>query len=107
MLQILLQGVTHSDIMIKSQQQTLKELQELKTMLRNSQEIPPQVLLSTPVVLLDACGRIAPFHLEFIDSAEVSVFIFSISIAGIVDNVSAGASCGIEDSLQDHWLAED
>lgn len=107
MLQILLQGVTHGDNMIKSQQQTLKELQELKTMFKNSQEIPPQVLLSTPVVLLDACGRIAPFHLEFIDSAEVSVFLFLFPVAGIADNVSAGAGCSIEDSLQGHWIAED
>ena len=72
MSQILLQGVTQNDNMIKSQQQTLREVQKLKNMFRDSQEIPPQVLLSTPVVLLDACGRIAPFHLEFIDSAEVS-----------------------------------
>ena len=77
MLEILLQGVTQNDSIIKSQQQTLGEIQELKTMFRDSQEIPPQVLLSTPVVLLDACGRIAPFHLEFIDSAEVSPFSFS------------------------------
>ena len=76
MLQNLLQGVTQNDNMIKSLQKALGEIQALTTKLRDSQEIPPQVFLSTPVVLLDACGRIAPFHLEFIDSAEVSVFLF-------------------------------
>ena len=79
MLQTLLQGITQNDNMIKSLQQALGEIQELTTMLRDSQEIPPQVFLSTPVVLLDACGRIAPFHLEFIDSAKVSVFLSSSS----------------------------
>ena len=82
MLQTLLQGVTQNDNMIKSLQQALGEIQELTIMLRDSQEIPPQVLLSSPVVLLDACGRIAPFHLEFIDSAEVSVVLsLSLSLA--------------------------
>ena len=77
MLQILLQGIIQNDVIFKSQQQTLSEIQQSRAMFRDSQEIPPQVLLSTPVVLLDACGRIAPFHLDFIDSAEVSAFSFS------------------------------
>ena len=106
MLHILLQGVTQNDKMIKSQQQILGEIHKLKIMFRDSQEIPSQVLLSTPIVLLDACGRVAPFHLEFVDSAEVSVLLF-IRLACITDSVSAGTGCTIEDSLQSHWIAED
>lgn len=49
----------------------LAELHDIATIARVSQAVPAQVLLSTPVVLLDARGRCAPFHLEFIDSAEV------------------------------------
>ena len=49
----------------------LAELRDIATMMRVSQAIPAQVLFSTPVILLDARGRCAPFHLEFIDCAEV------------------------------------
>lgn len=49
----------------------LAKLDDIASMLRTNQGMPAQVLLSTPVVLLDARGRCAPFHLEFIDSAEV------------------------------------
>ena len=57
--------------MIRNQQDMLVELRELNTMVKVAQAIPAQVLLSAPVILLDALGRRAPFHLEFIDSAEV------------------------------------
>ena len=46
-------------------------LRDIASMARVSQDIPSQVLLSAPVVFLDARGRYAPFHLEFIDSSEV------------------------------------
>lgn len=49
----------------------LAELRDISTIARVRQAIPAQVQLSTPVVLLDAGGRCAPFHLEFINSAEV------------------------------------
>ena len=38
-------------------------------------EIPPQVLLSEPAILHDARGRLLPFHLDFINSADVSILI--------------------------------
>ena len=49
----------------------LATLRDIASMARLSQTIPAQVLLSTPVVFLDARGRCAPFHLEFIDCSEV------------------------------------
>lgn len=73
MLQILLDGATQSHDITRNQQQMLAKLQDIHTIIRVDKEIPTQVLLSKPVILLDACGRSAPFHLEFIDSAEVRV----------------------------------
>ena len=70
MLHILLQGVTQKHTIMQNQQQILGQVRELKGIFRVSQDVPPQVPLWDPAVLLDACGRIAPFHLEFIDSAE-------------------------------------
>ena len=61
--------------MIQNQRDMLVELRELATMVKVTQAIPAQVLLSAPVILLDALGRRAPFHLEFIDSAEVCAHI--------------------------------
>lgn len=49
----------------------MAQLRNIDVIIRVNQEVSPQVLLSKPVVLLDARGRYAPFHLEFIDSAEV------------------------------------
>ena len=74
-------------------------------MLRVNQNVPHQVLLSAPVVLLDACGRSAPFHLEFIDSAEVSTFII-ICKADIADIIYVGIRRRAEGPLQGHWPAE-
>ena len=41
---------------------------EIKASIKTQNEAPPQILLQRPVVLYDALGRIAPFHLEFISS---------------------------------------
>lgn len=51
----------------------LAKLQDVHTILTVDKEIPAQVLLSKPVILLDARGRFFPFHLESIDSAEVRI----------------------------------
>ena len=50
----------------------MAQLRNIDIMIRVNQKVPPQLLLSKPVILLDARGRYAPFHVEFIDSAEVS-----------------------------------
>lgn len=44
---------------------------DLPTRIRLESEIPPQVLLQKPVTFLDALGRVAPMHLDFINSVEV------------------------------------
>ena len=43
---------------------------QLQSMLHLQQELPPQVTLQKPVILLDACGKVAPFHLDFITSVD-------------------------------------
>ena len=64
--------------LIANQQQLMGQLQCIDLMIRVNQEVPAQVLLSKPVILLDARGRYAPFHLEFIDTAEVSASFITI-----------------------------
>ena len=51
-------------------QKLLSEVASLRQMLQLQQEVPPQVPLQKPVILQDACGRVAPFHLDFINSTE-------------------------------------
>ncbi|KAH0557146.1 hypothetical protein GP486_005062 [Trichoglossum hirsutum] len=49
------------------------------TQFRSSLEwIPPQVIFQRPVEFLDACGRLAPFHLEFINSSEAFLAILKV-----------------------------
>ena len=67
--------ISSQNVMIQNQRDMLIEFRGLATMVKVTQAIPAQVLLSTPVILLDALGRRAPFHLEFVDSAEVCAHI--------------------------------
>ena len=53
----------------------LAQLHDMITIFKVNQALPAQVLLSSPVVFLDARGRCARFHLEFIDTAEVHVLL--------------------------------
>ena len=94
MLQKLIQNATHShtiianqQAMIHNQQETLGQLQDIAAICRLNQTIPAQVPLSNPVVFLDACGRYAPFHLEFVDSAEVCA-LWSVSSWGVLDLIA-------------------
>ena len=63
--------ISSQNNIIRNQQDMLIELRGLAETVKVAQAIPAQVLLSTPLILLDALGRRAPFHVEFIDSAEV------------------------------------
>ncbi|MCJ1247819.1 hypothetical protein MMC30_005034 [Trapelia coarctata] len=59
-------------------QQMTRRIEQLENMLQLRHQLPPQVLLQKPVVLLDACGRAAPFHLDFIDSKELFLTVLKI-----------------------------
>ena len=56
----------------------VKEVVQLQNMMQLQHEIPAQVLLQKPVLLLDACGRMAPFHLEFINSKEAFLAVLKV-----------------------------
>lgn len=66
------------EVLMRQNQELMKNIQDLNRMLQMQISIPPQVLLQQPVILLDAFGKIAPFHLEFIDSLESFSAVFKI-----------------------------
>lgn len=57
-------------IVIQQNKQLLHSVEDLRSILQTQSAVPPQVLLQQPVILLDPFGKIAPFHLDFIDSSE-------------------------------------
>ena len=57
-------------IIIQQNKQLLHSIEDLRSMLQTQSAVPPQVLLQQPVILLDPFGKIAPFHMDFIDSSE-------------------------------------
>ena len=59
-------------------QQLLSEVGSLRQMLQLEREVPPQIPLQKPVILHDACGRVAPFHLDFINSAEAFFAVLKV-----------------------------
>jgi len=64
---------------LQTQNNTLvRHVLEVKDSIRIQKSLPSQVLLQQPVVLHDALGRIAPFHLEFIDSVAAFLAVLQI-----------------------------
>lgn len=57
-------------LIIEQNKELLRTVKDLGSVLALQQRIPTQILFEQPVILLDPLGRIAPLHLEFIDSAE-------------------------------------
>ena len=57
-------------IIIQQNKQLLHSVEDLRSLLQTQSAVPPQVLLQQPVILLDPFGKIAPFHMDFIDSSE-------------------------------------
>lgn len=51
---------------------------DLRRMVDMQTMIPPQVKLRDPVILLDALGQIAPFHLDFIDCEEALMAVLKL-----------------------------
>jgi hypothetical protein len=73
------------DALRQQYDRSVQAFEQVRSMLQVQQEVPPRIMLQQPVILLDACGRIAPFHLEFIDSLEafVAVMLIRFKQAGI------------------------
>lgn len=66
------------EILMQQNMELMRNVQDLHRMLQLQITIPPQVLLQQPVILLDAFGKQAPFHLEFIDSLETFTAVLKI-----------------------------
>lgn len=66
------------EILMQQNKELMRNVRDLHRMLQMHMAIPPQVLLQQPVILLDAFGKIAPFHLEFIDSLETFTAVLKI-----------------------------
>ena len=56
--------------LVDANQQMAHDLRQMWSTVQAQLEIPPQIHLQRPVVLLDACGKISAFHLDFINSIE-------------------------------------
>lgn len=54
------------------------ELEQICGAVQLKLEIPPQVLLQNPVTLLDACGKVSAFHLDFINCTEAFLAVLRI-----------------------------
>ncbi len=50
----------------------------MRTIVQLQEKIPAQITLQKPVVLLDACGQVAPVHLDFVNSAEAFLAVLKI-----------------------------
>lgn len=66
------------EMLMQQNTQLIRSVQDLQRMMQIQMTIPPQVLLQQPVILLDAFGKLAPFHLEFIDSLEIFTAVLKI-----------------------------
>lgn len=66
------------EFLMLQNKELVRSVQELNRMLKLKTAVPPQVLLQKPVILLDAFGKIAPFHLDFIDSMECFTAVLKI-----------------------------
>ncbi|KAL8834278.1 MAG: hypothetical protein Q9170_003823 [Blastenia crenularia] len=54
------------------------ELQHMRVAIQLQLEMPSQVSLSKPVTLLDACGKVSAFHLDFINCPEAFLAVLKI-----------------------------
>lgn len=73
---------------MQQNRELLKTVQDMRRMLEIQAAVPPQILLQQPVVLLDPFGKVAPFHLDFIDSSECFMAVLQARFA------NAGVSRG-------------
>lgn len=59
--------------------QTIKDVQDTyHVVLKMQTQLPAQIDRQQPVLFLDACGYLAPFHLEFITSWEAFVAVLTV-----------------------------
>lgn len=66
------------EFLMLQDKELVRGVHELNQMLKLQMAIPPHVLLQQPVILLDAFGKTAPFHLDFVDSMECFTAVLKI-----------------------------
>lgn len=54
------------------------EIQQMRRAVQLQVELPPQVPLQKPITLLDACGKVSAFHLDFISCSEAFLAVLKI-----------------------------
>ena len=64
--------------MIETNERMTHELQQMRGAVQLHLELPPQVALQKPVTLLDACGKVSAFHLDFINCVEAFLAVLKI-----------------------------
>jgi hypothetical protein len=57
---------------------SLQHIQTRNTLRKIQETLPPQVLLQKPIMFLDALDRIAPIHLEWINSYEAFLAVLKV-----------------------------
>ncbi|KAL8769525.1 MAG: hypothetical protein Q9209_004586 [Squamulea sp. 1 TL-2023] len=64
--------------LVSSNERMSYELEQMRGAVQLQLELPPQVVLQKPVTLLDACGQVSAFHLDFINSPEAFLAVLKI-----------------------------
>lgn len=64
--------------LVASNERMTYELQQMRCAVQLQLELPPQVVLQKPVTLLDACGKVSAFHLDFITCPEALLAVLRI-----------------------------
>ena len=62
----------------KAMEQLYQQFEQFRAMIQMHQELPPQILLQKPVILNDACGKVYPFHLEFVTCLDALIAVLKI-----------------------------
>lgn len=70
--------IASNNRLLEANERMSLELRQMRESVQLQLEIPPQVALQKPVTLLDACGSISPFHLDFINSVEAFLAVLKI-----------------------------
>ncbi|KAL8731609.1 MAG: hypothetical protein Q9166_003297 [cf. Caloplaca sp. 2 TL-2023] len=64
--------------LVQSNERMAYELQQMRGAVQVQNQLPPQVVLQKPVTLLDACGKVSAFHLDFINCPEALLAVLKI-----------------------------
>ncbi|KAL8738148.1 MAG: hypothetical protein Q9181_001006 [Wetmoreana brouardii] len=64
--------------LVETNERMTYELRKMRGAVQLQLELPPQVTLQKPVTLLDACGKVSAFHLDFINCAEAFLAVLKI-----------------------------